>query len=429
MNLDITILQSAVLWARLGQTFAPGAIAFDGTGRIVAVGPTAEVCATYPSIRATELHQTLLMPGLINAHCHLELGFLRGLLPAGDFVGWVQALMGHVMTDLPLDARDERTRQAVLAGAQESLRAGVTTIGDITRQGAPTRAALARTPLRIVSYGEVTGLGTRRAGMSERIAAAATTPEGGPRLRIGLSPHAPYSVEGPALRQVVAYAKQHGLPLAMHLAELAEESEFLAQLGGPLRALWDTAGRASELLDSQVPRFAGGPIRWARQWGLLDAAGAVPTVLAHVNYIDDDELDILAGFRASVALCPRSRDFFGHKMPHRFRAMQAAGINVCLGTDSLASNPDLSLLREAQVLRMHEADLPAESLLAMLTDCAARALGCQDTVGTLEVGKMADLAAFGVEESWPFAAALEELIRRAPPARAVWIGGRQVGGI
>jgi cytosine/adenosine deaminase-related metal-dependent hydrolase len=429
MNSDATILQAAVLWARIGQIFAPGAIAFDATGRIGAIGPAAEVRARYPNVAPTDLHHAVLLPGLINAHCHLELGFLRGVLPTGDFVGWVQALMRHVAADLPQEARDERTRQAVLSGAQESLRGGVTTIGDITRQGAAARAALARTPLRVVSYGEVIGLGTRRTGLAQRLAQAAEAPNCGPQLRIGLSPHAPYSLEGPALRQTVDYAQRHSLPLAMHLAELAEEKEFLASLGGPLRALWDSQGRAADFLDSHVPRHDGGPILWARQWGLLDAARAVPTVLAHVNYVDDEDLAILAAAPASVALCPRTREFFGHRIPHRYRAMLKAGINVCLGTDSLASNPDLALLREAQKLHVADPSFPIETLLDMLTRRAAQALGCQQDVGTLEVGKAADVAAFGVEENWPPTAALEELVRRAPPARRVWIGGRDVMGI
>src|SRR5204862_5225873 len=122
------------------------------------------------------------------------------------------------------------------------------------------------------------------------------------------------------------------LPLATHLAESADEAEFLARHSGNLMKVWDFVGG----FDDAVPKFEGGPIRYAEALGLLDR----PTLLAHVNYCDDDELKILAAGKASVVYCPRTHQYFAHP-PHRWREMIATGINVAIGTDSTASSGDL----------------------------------------------------------------------------------------
>lgn len=463
---DLTILQAAVVWAGAGRVFAPGVVVFSNqTGAILAVGPGAAVGhaapagsaiqAAYPNAHIENHPHRLLMPGLVNAHCHLELGYLRGKLPAGRFVDWVIQLMRQVSDAMKRGLLEQLTRQSVEAGVAESLAAGVTTVGDITRQAKISRSVLSQAPLRAVSFGEVTGLGQRRAGFAERLAAAADTSTDGPRLQIGLSPHAPYTVEGPALRQAVQLARQAKLPLAMHLAELSEETEFLAHLTGPLRELWNTSGGAVEFLDDLIPLFPEGPVRWAERWGLFEAAGCdqtagttlndacpggplphrvwhpgVPVLLAHMNYVNDDEIGLLGG--ASVVLCPRTRAFFGHQRPHRYREMLAAGVNVCLGTDSLASNPDLSLLREAAALRKTDPTLPVQTILEMVTLRGAKALGMDSQIGSLAVGKQADIIALPLAESrvtdsvggWD--GVLEYIVTHAPAPPCVWIAGNFV---
>src|SRR5439155_6137177 len=124
------------------------------------------------------------------------------------------------------------------------------------------------------------------------------------RVAIGVSPHAPYSVEAAGYFRCLEVAKRRKLPLATHLAETPNEAEFLARQTGPLRELWRALGG----WDEYVPAFDGGPIRFAKDFGLLD----YPTLLAHVNYCDDDELEILSRGRASVIYCPRTHAYFGH---------------------------------------------------------------------------------------------------------------------
>jgi cytosine/adenosine deaminase-related metal-dependent hydrolase len=193
------------------------------------------------------------------------------------------------------------------------------------------------------------------------------------------------------------------------LAETRDEESFLARHEGAFRDLWSWIGA----WDDNVPRFEGGPIRFAKGIGLLD----YPTLLAHVNYCDDDEMDLLARGSASVVYCPRTHAFFGHP-PHRWREMLACGINVALGTDSCASSPDLNLLGDLRLLRRIAPEVPPQILWEMATLRAARAIGAADQVGSLEVGKWADLAVFETQPD-PLAAILDQGL----PVVETWIAG------
>jgi len=425
MTAEPCIVSAAAVLPIAGPCIPHGAVVIAGN-TILAVGPLAELQRDYAGARATAYPDCVLLPGFVNAHTHLELSFLRGQLPRGNFVDWVIALIGRV-------PRDPATRATVITaavrqGIAECLSYGVTTIGDISRQVDISRPVLAAGPLRAVSFGEVQGLGALRDLFPERLAAARAAAPASATLTIGLSPHAPYSIEGPLLRQTVDAAAADGLPLCMHLAELRQEAEFLATLGGDLRRIWEFLGDADALLDQAVPRFACGPIRWAQHWGLLDSARR--PLLAHVNYADDAELDILAQAGAAVAYCPRTRQFFDHDAiaPHRWRAMQDRDINVCLATDSLASNPDLSVLREAQTFLELFPTTPSETILELITRNPAHALGLENLIGTLESGHRADLIALPLPAPTPTDQIARTLITTAPPPRAVWIGGVMARG-
>ena len=151
-----------------------------------------------------------------------------------------------------------------------------------------------------------------------------------------------------------------------------------------------------DILDDNIPLYAGGPIRWAQLHGLLvNTPRDFAVLLAHVNYCDNAELAQLAAGNASIAYCPRTRQYFGHDAVtgHRYRDMLAAGINVCLGTDSLASNPDINVLKEAQLLHQRDQINPITAL-ENGHPAAALALGLSDQVGSLTPQKSADLALF-----------------------------------
>jgi cytosine/adenosine deaminase-related metal-dependent hydrolase len=164
-----------------------------------------------------------------------------------------------------------------------------------------------------------------------------------------------------------------------------------------------------------VPRFAGGPIRYARHLGLLD----YPTLLAHVNYCDDDELQILAQGKSSVVYCPRTHKFFGHP-PHRWREMLARGINVAVGTDSCASSPDLNVVDDLRLLHAIAPEVPPMQLWQMATLRAARAINSPNT-GSIQSEKQANFTLFPCKTSDPLREILEQDIRPS----GLWIAGRE----
>lgn len=444
------VLIAADAVAPMDPAFPPvmphaGVVVSDG--QILGVGELSDLRRQFGELPLErERRRGVLMPGFVNAHTHLELSELSGALSGVHaFPEWVDALM-HKMP-AAADELEAFVRRSVRRGALASLRAGVTTLGDITRNPAITRRELvamageATGVPRVVSFGEVVGLGTMRHRLFSMLDAAAAplppageSPAGATSLvSIGLSPHAPYTVEGPALRKIVACAIVKHLPICMHLAEHREESEFLRNLSGPLGRSWSVMQRLN-VLDDQVPTFNGGPVRWAQLWGLLVTDPVtppprdLPVLLAHVNYCDNAELAQLAGSQVSVAYCPRTRAFFGHDAvtPHRYRDMLDAGINVCLATDSLASNPDLSVLGEARLLQERDG-LPALAALDMITRRAAMALGRRDQLGSLVPRACADLQLLPLADAGAAGEAFfDEILRTSPAPAAVWVAGRRV---
>ncbi|HWE02365.1 MAG TPA: amidohydrolase family protein [Tepidisphaeraceae bacterium] len=388
-------------------------VAFSG-GHILSIGSAAELRWRYPQALVEELGDMVLMPGLVNAHVHLELSALTpGNRPA-DFVEWLKRLLPRSAPTA--DAVRAFTVGGVETGVDQCLRFGVTCVGDISRQCSITRPLLAAGPLRVVSYGEVQAMARRRGFLEERLAIAADASLSSDRLRIGVSPHAPYSIDADGYSRCLQVARERGMPLATHLAETTAEGEFLADHRGPFRDLWDYL----DAWDDLTPTFHGGAIRFARSLGLL----AYPTLLAHVNYCDDEEMAMLACGRASVVYCPRTHAYFGHA-PHRWRRMLEAGINVAVGTDSTASSPNLNLVDDLRLLHDLAPDMPAGALWELATVRAARALEMESRIGSLTPGKAADFVAFSTRGNEPMREILES--DSLPSNR--WIGGQKLDAI
>ena len=448
----------APMSAAAPQLLREGAVVFAG-GHIIAVGPRRQLQREHPNVVVQDLGDAVILPGLVNAHVHLELSdAVPGPRPAGGFGEWLLAMVRRGGTRTA-----EQVAAAVEAGVAQCLRFGVTSVGDISRVCGVSRGILQQSLLNAVSYGEVAGMGKRRGQMEGLLDAAIRPPlppgerwgEGrdekrftreighptpGPHpnplagsrrirsllpegegtrgrfptslsdLSIGITPHAPYSIEPDGYQRCLAVARERDLPLATHLAESADEAVFLAQHTGPLRQLWALL----DGWDEHVPRFAGGPIRYAQALGLLN----YPTLLAHVNYCDDDEMEILARGKASVVYCPRTHAYFGHP-PHRWREMLARGINVAVGTDSCASSPDLNLVDDLRLMHRIAPDVPAEVLWRMATINAATAIGQAERVGSLQVGKRADVVVFKAGGENPLAEILESGARPVE----VWCDG------
>lgn len=381
-------------------------------GTIIDVGNTATVRARHPDAGVEDLGNVVLMPGLVNAHTHLE---LSDCIP-------LQTLGGATFTDWILQIRPrlrvgERTIEdaavaGIAQGVRQCVRFGVTTVGDISQQHHVTRPLLRDGPLRVVSYGEALGLGGARPRFERHVGTATDTSLASDRLRIGLSPHAPYTVDLPGYRQCLDLARSLGLPLATHLAETLDEETFLTAQTGPFRAVWEQLGSWAD----GVETHPGRPISFAHSIGLLNH----PTLLAHVNYCDDSELALLARGRASVVYCPRTHAYFGHP-PHRWREMLAVGINVALGTDSCASSPDLNILDDLRLVHRIAPDIPMDALWKMVTVNGAKAVEMDDTIGGLKVDRAADLVSFQVHSDDP----LTEIAENEVLPHTVWIDGRR----
>jgi cytosine/adenosine deaminase-related metal-dependent hydrolase len=385
-----------------------GGVALTG-GRIGGVGDARALRNAHPDAAVEDLGDVVLIPGLVNAHTHLELSSLHPGPRPTSFTDWVLRLLtsNAGIGGTPLST----VKIGVTTGANACLKFGVTTVGDVTTRPATTRPILAHRSVRVVSYGEVRGMAKRRGLVAERIEAAVNV--NAPPVANGISPHAPYSIERAGYRACLEAARGRGMPICTHLAETAYEAEFLATHGGPFRELW----AAMNAWDDDVPRFDGGPIRFAKDVGLLDH----PTLLAHVNYCDDAELALLSKGRASVVYCPRTHAYFGHP-PHRWRDMLRAGINVAIGTDSCASSPDLNVVDDLRLVHRIAPDHPVDDLWRMVTTRAARAIQMDARVGSLDVGKAADFVTFGVTTDDP----LREVLAGSQLPTDVWIQGAQV---
>jgi 5-methylthioadenosine/S-adenosylhomocysteine deaminase len=237
----------------------------------------------------------------------------------------------------------------------------------------------------------------------------------GPRVRLGISPHAPYSVSGPLFRLVADYAAQHALPVAVHAAESADEARLLADGAGGFARAWTERG---------IPLPAGAgctPVAWLQRHGVLGER----TLCIHVVRATEADLDALSGSGAAVAHCPRSNRRHGHGVAP-LRGLLTRGVRVGVGTDSVASVSPLDLLAEARAARAI-AGLGAEQALRLVTAEAARALGLERECGSLVPGKWADLVALDLPGTVDASQLPDTLVTRPPEAvRLTILGGREV---
>jgi len=348
-----------------GPPLEHGSVTVAG-GLIESVQPRGTVSADL------DLGHCAVLPGLVNAHTHLDLSGLVQRIPYHDFPSWLRGVIAHRRRLTPLQVTDH-----VRAGVAESLAHGVTLVGDIAGQGL-SWPVLCRSALRAVVFHEIIGLQRQRAGQSwadflDWLRQHPATPT----CRPGISPHAPYSVRVSLFRACFALAGRHQLPVAVHLAETRAEMDLLRGAPSPLTAF--LAGIGAWADDNALVRSCDEVLQ-----GAHDLAAVA---LAHGNYLDP-KASLPAG--AGVVYCPRTHAYFRHP-EHPFRSWLARGVRVALGTDSRASNPDLDVLAEARFLHQRYPDLPGPQLLRMATLSGAEALGWDRETGSLTAGKSADL--------------------------------------
>ncbi|MEX0714184.1 MAG: amidohydrolase family protein [Pirellulales bacterium] len=351
---------------------ADGVVTFDGE-RLLAVGPEAVGCVP------RDLGNVAILPGLVNAHTHLEFSDLTQPLgqPGMPFPDWIRLVMDWRRTRPP--AHPPAQSPAVRLGLEECARQGITTLGEIATTGWQP-AEFERAAIHATIFLELIGLAS--SAVKDKLAEARShlaRDTGVHNWRAAVSPHAPYTVHPELLSQVVLLS-----PVAMHLAESPEEIELLDSQRGPLVELlrglgaWDPSAFNSRLRPLDYLRVLS-----RAGWGLV----------IHGNYLDAEEISFLAGpgQHLTVVYCPRTHAYFGHPR-HPLPALLAAGANVAVGTDSRASNPDLGLLAELRWIARHYPEIPPHVVLELGTVRAARALGLPEAAGQLTAGGFADLA-------------------------------------
>jgi cytosine/adenosine deaminase-related metal-dependent hydrolase len=404
-----------VVYPIAAEPITDGGVVVDTGGRVAFVGRASSARRAFMDVDEIRLQKCALFPGLVNAHTHLELSHCDASQLAGlSFTDWILGLGRQVGRDLP--DFDQRVAAAARAGAAECLKFGVTSVGDISQQSHLTRPALKDGPLRVLSFGEALGLAKLRPRFELLLDRAADTSCESDYLRDGLSPHAPYTVQFDDYRRVVDRAADLGVPVASHVAEWADEWKFLAGHEGMFRELWDRL----DLWSPDVQSFAHGPIVMAEATGLMRHSG----LLVHMNYARREDLECLARHadEVSVCWCPRTHAYFNHP-PHLWPVMAGLGVNVCLGTDSRASSPDLNLLDDARWVLRHYPEATVDGVWRMITLNAARALHWARDVGSIEPGKWADLIAFPLAGK-SIAAPEAVLVEGIAPC-GTWVGGRR----
>jgi cytosine/adenosine deaminase-related metal-dependent hydrolase len=333
-----------------------------------------------------DLGNVAIIPSLVNPHTHLDLSGARGLIPPTDpdhFTDWLKGVIAYRKTRTP-----EQVQEDIRAGLAECMKFGTTLIGDIANGGASWRT-LAEISCRAVVFFELIGLSDSKVTaeidrfMEWRESIGPQSQTG----RRGISPHAPYSVQFGLLTSSALL----GWPVSIHLAEPVFEMDLLENKAGPLVTFLDELGvwnPDAQFVDwTTIIRMSSeesNPFRGAANYTPLQRV-----LLIHANYLPPNTP---FGSNQAVVYCPRTHAAFGHP-PHPFREFLASGVRVCLGTDSLASNPDLDILAEARFVHAKYPDFPGEQLLKMVTLAGAEALGWADECGSLEQGKSADLVA------------------------------------
>jgi aminodeoxyfutalosine deaminase len=365
-----SLLHARYVFPVSGDPIPDGVVCIDGD-RIASCGPG----DAFALQGICDLGNVAILPGLVNAHVHLDFSDLPA--PLGhrgiSFVDWVRRVMkfrGQAAPD----------RQAVGLGLDESLRGGVTALGDIVQPGRQT----ADSPLNITAFIELIAPTADRVAGAAQLAKSHLAATRTSRIHPGLSPHAPYSVHPGLLAAVVELSNRYEVPVAMHLAESPEELELLRDNSGPLRTFLEELGA----WDGTAIALGTRPLDYLRR-----LAVAQRSVVIHGNYLDDEEIAFLAdnAERMSVVYCPRTHDWFAHRR-YPLGKMLAAGVTVALGTDGRGSSPDLSLLAEMRTAAEKHSDIAPHDILKMGTLNGAIALGREAELGSLVPGKQADLA-------------------------------------
>ena len=373
-----------------------GAVAVQD-GRSVASGTAPELQARFPEAEQHDHGQAALTPALINAHTHIELANLAELadVPSGGFIPWVMRLMALRKRRLAEDLEGTVARNATIRECARHFAEGVSVLADIGNSNLALEIT-GHFPGTLLSFHEHLGLSEKT--LARHLARL----ESEPKCRL-CSGHAPYSTHPALLQALKERARRLGQLFPIHTAEPLSELEFLRNASGPMAdfilGYTGAAGTFQPLLGPEE-----GSVHYLDRLGLLDAQ----TLCVHAVHVSEAELDLLAANDTKVCLCPTSNRFLevGRASAARFLAH---GILPALGTDSQASNPELSLWQEMRLLASEEPELDPAQIFAMATLGGAQTLGLEEDYGTLTPGRKADILVVPLQD--PLPATPEVLLR------------------
>ncbi len=370
-----------------------GAIAVEKS-EIVVVGLKGELVEKFPEAQVEDFGEAVIMPGFVNAHSHLEITLMRGFLDdvEEDFYSWLMKLT--TTRAEKLTAADVEI--GATFGALEGARAGVTCFGDIGRFGQAGFNALKANGLRGVLFQE-TEFSPKDETAKEDFARLEEKflelrEEETKLVRVGLSPHAPYTVSRKLFETIADYAVAKNVKITVHAAESNEETEFFQTGAGFFAEIYRKMN-----IEWNAPRIS--PIEYLNQIGVLKAK----PLLAHCVKVSEKDIDLIVAADSSIAHCPKSNAKFGHGFAPLEKFLETCAI-VGFGSDSVASNNTCDILEEARFATLYARNseyktkfLNAREIIKTATLGGAKSLGLENEIGTLEAGKQADLIVVSLE--------------------------------
>jgi aminodeoxyfutalosine deaminase len=398
------IIRARIVVTMNGAPIENGALVV-ADNRIADVGSFAELRARNGG-EVVDLGEQALLPGLINAHCHLDYTCLRGkIAPQKSFTDWICAINAE-----KAGLANQDYLASIDSGFAEAKKFGTTTIANLT--AFPELIAKIQPPIRTCWFAEMIDVRqpARAKEIVDRVVDSLRPVEHG-----GLAPHAPYTASTNLYRYAEEIARKQNLLLTTHLAESAEEMQMFCDGRGPLKNFLAEIGRSTSDLNGATPiKHLAEVCSFDDRW-----------LLVHLNELSESDFELLATLRRKphVVHCPRSHKYFGHsRFP--FNKFRELGFNICLGTDSLASNSDLSLFAEMRALHESESVLSPEEIFRMVTMNSAHAFRLADKVGQIQPGFLADLVAIPFNRSSEDI--FDEIIAFEKPIEWMMIEGKAV---
>ena len=422
---DITIYRADWVLPVAAPVLPDGGVAVAGDS-IVAVGPAPRLVAEYPGAAQVDMGRSIIMPGFVNCHSHVEYTSFRGILDDAEFGDWIISLV-----DVKASLTPEEYCVSARLGAMEAVSSGITTIAD-TSYGAATLEAAAAIGLRGRLYLEVFGIDDARLDdtmedVERRLAEAqAKAPDA---FDVGLAPHAPYTVSSHLYQRVSRLAQERGLKVMSHVAESKDELTYIRSGSGKFAHDYREKMGWERML---VQPYGVTPVKYLQQWNVLHR----DFLAVHCVNVTREDIRILRSKDVAVAHCPKSNAKLGCGIAPLSDLLRE-GVRVGLGTDSPASSNIMDMFDEMRTMlflhRAVERDvavLDAQKCVRIATLGGAEALGLEAEVGSLEAGKRADLIAVDVSRSHfaPIADPYSALVYGAnqDDVRLTVVGGREL---